>query len=69
MGITKQREVRIKVRGQRCSLFKVRESPRAARDHNRKAGAQIRKGYGIRPPAVGRKPKKTGKGPWLNPSL
>ena len=64
VGITKQREVTVTVRGQRCPLFKVRESPRATRDRKRKAGAHIRKGYGIRPPAVGRKPKKKqGKGP------
>ena len=44
VGITNQREVMIKVRGQRYPLFKVRESPREARDRNRKDGAHIRKG-------------------------
>ena len=57
VGINKQREVTIRVRGQRGPLFKVRESPRAARDHNRKAGAHIRKGVWDTTPAVGRKPK------------
>ena len=53
VGITKQRKVTINVRGQRCPLFKVRESPRAARDRNRKAGAHIRKGVWDTTPSSG----------------